>query len=230
MTYGVEYQYSQWRDRDEDDLHSWWIDSEMTFTTKASRTKYLKKMNAEYQWIDFRAKGTISPAPEVNTDTRTEKETKMGNKAVTIYTDGSAHYKDKLGGIGIYMKFGTGDKMIEKIVSKGYSNTTNNRMEIRAVIEALKLITVKSYEVHIYSDSELVVNTFTSWIYRWEKDGYAGRKNVDLLIEGLAEVRKFPKGGVVFHWVKGHNGIQGNEIADMLASDGRNSENHTKCR
>ena len=150
----------------------------------------------------------------------------MSKKTVVIYTDGSAHYKDKLGGIGVYIKFGKH----EKVISKGYYNTTNNRMELRAVIEAMKAITLKDYELHIYSDSELVVNTFTSWIFRWEKESFLGRKNVDLLKEGLEEYYKFPKGNVVFHWVKGHSGIQGNEIADMLASDGRNGNQHIKCR
>ena len=231
MTYKVEYQYSQWRDRDETGGYSWWIDCEETFTTKASRTKFINKMRSKYQYLDFRATGVGSDNLKVKIDIRTEEEISiMSDKIVTIYTDGSAHYKDKLGGIGVYIKFGKGDQVKEKIISRGYSNTTNNRMELRAIIEAMKAITVKSYEVHIYTDSELCVNTFTSWIIRWEKESYAGRKNVDLLVEGLEELRKFPKGNVVFHWVKGHNGIQGNEIADLLATDGRKSENHKKCR
>jgi len=231
LSYRVEYQYSQWRDRDGETSHSWWVDCEEPLGSKAAMTKFIKKMNSQYEFIDFRAVGAPSDNPKVNIDTRTEEDTNiMSDKTVTIYTDGSAHYKDKLGGIGVYIKFGTGDQMKEKIISRGYSNTTNNRMELRAIIEGMKAITLKNYKVHIYTDSELCVNTFTSWIGRWEKEGYAGRKNVDLLIEGLEELRKFPKGNVVFHWVKGHNGIQGNEIADLLATDGRKSSSHKKCR
>lgn len=227
MNLKVEYQYSIWKDRDDSDGR-WWVDSESTFKSKAARTRFINKMNAKYELIEFRAKGAEIEEEEIEVDicTKTEEEIVMKKKTVIIYTDGSAHYKDKLGGIGVYIKFGSA----EKIISKGYSNTTNNRMEMRAIIEAMKAITLKDYEVHIYSDSELCINTFTTWIFRWEKEGFSGRKNVDLLKLGLEEYRKFPKGNLVFHWVKGHNGVQGNEIADMLASDGRTGEHHEKCR
>jgi len=217
MTFKAEYQYRHWADHIDSD--KWWIDCGKEFKTKAARTKYLNERNNKYLSICFRAK---------------EEGIKMRKRKIVIYTDGSCNYRDKLGGIGVYIKWGKH----EKIISKGYSNTTNNRMEIRAVIEAMKSIIDKDkYLVHIYSDSELVVNTFTSWIFRWEADKFADpgqpdgmRKNHDILREGLKEYIKFPKGGVVIKWCKGHNGVDGNEIADMLATEGRKSGEWIDCR
>ena len=219
MSFKYEYQYSSWKGRD-DSKGRWWIEGEKTFRSKAARTKFLNKQNEKYEFIEFRPKDKDHPEDEEIV----EKKDSM--KKVIVYTDGSAHHKDRIGGLGIYMKYGKA----EKIISKGYSNTTNNRMELRAVIEALKLITDKTILVDIYSDSELVVNTFTSWIYRWEKEGFVDRKNVDLLKEGLEEYRKFPEGNITLFWVKGHNGVEGNEIADMLAGEGRSSGKYIQCQ
>ena len=218
MKLKVEYQYSSWEGRDETGGR-WWIEMEEVFKTVESRVDFIEQMNRKYKYIKFREK---KDCKQILTQQNT-----MDKPIVTIYTDGSSSHKDKIGGIGIYIKFGEH----EKIISKGYTNTTNNRMELRAVIEAMKSITNKvDYQVHIYSDSELVVNTFTSWIFRWEKDNYLDRKNVDLLKEGIEEFRKFSQGNVIFHWVKGHNGIEGNEIADILASEGRLSGEYIKCQ
>jgi ribonuclease HI len=213
----VEYQYSQWKGR-EGKNGSWWVEGDRTFKSKAARTKYINQMNKKYEFIEFRPKDKEYPEDE--------EIVEVVMKKIVVYTDGSAHWKDKLGGIGIYMKYGEHSNL----VSKGYSNTTNNRMELRAVIETLKLIKDKSFKVDIYSDSELVVNTFTSWIFKWEKDNWVDRKNVDLLKEGLEEYNKFPKGNITLHWVKGHNGVEGNEIADMLAGEARAGGKYIKCQ
>ena len=144
MIYRVEYQYAHWRGRGEKGCDRWWIESERTFKSKSARTKFINKMNDKYEFIDFKPKGEeILEDPEP--DTTLEKDLKMNKKTVVIYTDGSAHYKDKMGGLGVYIKFGTGSNIKEKIISKGYSNTTNNRMELRAVIEAMKAIKLKDY-------------------------------------------------------------------------------------
>lgn len=219
----VEYQYSSWRDR-ESTRGRWWIESDKTFTSKSSRTKFINKMNSKYQFIEFRIKD--KEYEEIEEEYGTELVTKSMKKEVIIYTDGSADYRTKLGGLGIYMQYGSNVNLI----SRGYSNTTNNRMELRAVIESLKCIVDKTFKLTIYSDSQLVVNTFTSWIFKWEEEGWFEKKNVDLLKEGLAEYRKFPLGNITLHWVKGHSGVEGNEIADRLAEEGRSSNNYIECQ
>jgi|SRR5690554_1210129 len=218
----VEYQYESWIGRCDYGGTMWWVDSEKTFKTEATRTRFINKTNLEYTSIYYRRKGDIE---DIKLSTSPPNKLVMDKKTIVIYTDGSASYKDKLGGLGIYIQYGK----FEKIVSRGYSNTTNNRMELRAVIEAMKEIKDKSFKLHIYSDSEYVVNIFTSWAFKWEKEKFAGKKNVDLLKEGLEEYRKFPKHNILFHWCKGHSGVMGNEIADILAGEGRLSGNYIVC-
>jgi len=215
----------------------WWQDCSESFKTKILRDQYIKEMNAKYQNIKFRAKGERDGITEdlrfeeectllEGVDTTPETKLIMTNKTVIIYTDGSSNYRDKSGGIGVYLKFGE----IEKIIQKGYSNTTNNRMELRAILEAMRAIKNKSYEVHIYSDSEYCINICTSWIYRWKEEQYAGKQNQDLLELILTELDLFPKGNLIFHWVKGHSGVEGNEIVDMLASEARKAPGeHPDC-
>lgn len=216
MTFKAEYQYKHWTNHP--DSEKWWISCSKVFKSKAARTRYINDMNKKYiTTCHFRAK----------------KDKNMKKEVIVVYTDGSCNYRDKLGGIGVYIKCGKH----ESIISKGYSDTTNNRMELRAVVEALRAIIDKSYTVNIYSDSELVVNTFTSWMFKWSQDGFVDhgqpdgmRKNKDIVTLGLEEYNKFPKGNVVMRWCKGHNGIEGNEIADMLATEGRKSGIHEDCR
>ena len=220
--FAAEYQYSNWTGICDLGGSRLWIDVDKEFGSKAARTRYINQMNEKYSSVFHRVKGDIE---SLRISTKVEEELYMTDKTVIAYTDGSVHWKDKLGGLGVYLKFGEEVQFI----SRGYSNTTNNRMELRAAIEAMKAVVKKDYILHIYSDSELVVNTFTSWIFKWEKDSYVERKNVDILKEGIIEYRKFPLGNVIFHWCKGHSGIEGNEIADCLAGDGRASGEYTVC-
>lgn len=102
----------------------------------------------------------------------------MENK-VEVFTDGSSRGNPGPGGYGIVLKFG--DK--EKEVSKGFRLTTNNRMELLAVIEALSLIKSNQYPIHVYSDSKYVIESITQkWVWNWEKKGLKGKK---MLIYGL---------------------------------------------
>lgn len=140
----------------------------------------------------------------------------MDTKIVEMYTDGSCNYKTKDGGIGIYMKYNGHEKRI----SEGYRNTTNNRMELLAATKAMEL-TPSSYSIIIHSDSQYVINAITKqWLLVWERHNFLGTKNLDLWKRFLEAYRRFGKGSVQFQWVKGHAGIEGNEIADKLAREG----------
>jgi len=134
----------------------------------------------------------------------------MENK-VEVFTDGSSRGNPGPGGYGIVLKFG--DK--EKEVSKGFRLTTNNRMELLAVIEALSLIKSNQYPIHVYSDSKYVIESITQkWVWNWEKKGFKGKKNADLWIKYLT---LHPRFNIHYHWVKGHAGHPQNERCDAMA-------------
>jgi ribonuclease HI len=103
----------------------------------------------------------------------------------------------------------------EKEMSGGFRLTTNNRMELLAVITVLEALKGEGHEVHIYSDSKYVVDAVEKrWVFSWEKKGYKDKKNPDLWQRFL---RAYRKHRVKFHWVKGHAGHPLNERADRLA-------------
>lgn len=132
-------------------------------------------------------------------------------KTIKIYTDGSCSGNPGRGGFGIVMKFN--DK--EKEISEGFRKTTNNRMELLAVIVALEKITIDKYPVEIYSDSKYVIDSITKgWVYNWAKTGFKGKKNEDLWRRFLKVESKFE---ITYNWVKGHNGHPENERCDVLA-------------
>lgn len=141
-------------------------------------------------------------------------------KKVLVFTDGSCNVKNKLGGIGIYMNYNGKEKKI-KI---GYKNTKIGRMEIKAVIIALKLFkNIDDYDFHIYSDSQYVVKSINIWMKKWIKTGWIGIKNTDMWAQFICEYKRFNPKRLKFIHVKGHtNGNNllslGNQIADTLAS------------
>lgn len=136
---------------------------------------------------------------------------------VEIYTDGSCIGNPGRGGWGAILRFaGT-----EKEICGGEAHTTNNRMELQAVIEALRLL-VRPCQVDVHTDSQYVKNGITGWIKDWKARGWLTSakkpvKNVDLWQQLDAEVQKHQ---VQFHWVRGHNGHELNERADALANKG----------
>ncbi|MEJ6615354.1 MAG: ribonuclease HI [Crocinitomicaceae bacterium] len=138
---------------------------------------------------------------------------------IKIYTDGSAKGNPGPGGYGIVMRFG--DK--EKEVSQGFRLTTNNRMELMAIIVALESLKTNKHEIHVYSDSKYVIDSITKeWLFGWEKKNFKGKKNSDLWKRYLI---LHPKFSINYHWVKGHNGHPENERCDLLAVSGAESKN-----
>ena len=139
----------------------------------------------------------------------------MANKKVTIYTDGACSGNPGKGGWGSILIYGD----VVKELSGGEDNTTNNRMELKAVIEALKALK-SPCDVEIYSDSAYVVNAFTQkWIDNWIKNNWKTAdkksvKNVDLWQELLVLIKTH---NVTFKKVKGHSDNELNERCDKLA-------------
>ena len=136
---------------------------------------------------------------------------------VVIYTDGACKGNPGPGGWGAWLRSGTH----EKELWGGAAHTTNNRMELTAVIEALASLT-RRCRVDIHTDSEYVRNGITTWIHGWKQRGWttADRKPVKNaeLWQRLDALRDQHE--VRWHWVKGHAGDPGNERADALANRG----------
>ena len=130
---------------------------------------------------------------------------------ILIYTDGSAKGNPGNGGYGIVMISGE----YRKEFRQGFRLTTNNRMELLAVIVALESIKKELSSVTVYSDSKYVVNAVEkSWVFVWEKKNFNKKKNPDLWIRFLKIYRKQK---VSFIWVKGHANNKENERCDSLA-------------
>ncbi len=135
----------------------------------------------------------------------------MAQPKITIYTDGAARGNPGPGGYGIILMSGT----LRKELSNGYKHTTNNRMELLAVIVALESLKIPGSDVTIFTDSKYVADAVTKgWIFTWMKKRFKGKKNQDLWMRFLAI---YPKHQVKFTWVKGHADNPLNERCDELA-------------
>ena len=142
-------------------------------------------------------------------------------KEVIIYTDGAAKGNPGKGGYGTVLISGNHEKRL----SQGYILTTNNRMELMAVIIGLEALNQKC-NVTIYSDSKYVVDSVEKgWIFGWEKKGFKDKKNPDLWKRFLKTYRNH---NVKFQWVKGHAGNKYNEMCDQLAVQAAESSNLIK--
>ncbi len=136
----------------------------------------------------------------------------MHNK-INIYTDGSALGNPGPGGYGIILSWE--GKAYTKEISQGYRYTTNNRMELLAVIVALELLKIAPCVVTVYTDSRYVADAVSKkWVFSWEKKNFKDKKNADLWRRFL---KIFPKHQVQFQWIKGHNNHPQNERCDTLA-------------
>lgn len=137
---------------------------------------------------------------------------------IIIYTDGAAKGNPGRGGYGVVLL--APDLQLRKEISEGYRKTTNNRMELLAVIVGLEALKMPNTEVIIYSDSEYVVNSVEKgWIWGWQKKGFAGKKNSDLW-QRFINIYKQHK--VKLQWIKGHANIPENERCDKLSVDAAN--------
>lgn len=133
------------------------------------------------------------------------------NTQITIYTDGAAQGNPGRGGYGVVLL----SPPYRKELSEGFRLTTNNRMELLAVIKGLEALKVEGCDVTIYSDSRYVVDAVTKgWVFGWEKKGFKEKKNPDLWQRFLKIYRRH---NVRFVWVKGHDGNTENERCDRLA-------------
>ena len=146
----------------------------------------------------------------------------MGNKLI-IYTDGACSNNqgdENVGGYGAVLLFGNAKKEIYG----GEANTTNNKMELTAMIEALKAVTRNDYSTEVYTDSAYIHNCIEQkWYESWRKNGWKNSKkepvkNKELWVELLELIESFKN--IKIFKVKGHSGDELNELADELANRG----------
>ncbi len=141
------------------------------------------------------------------------------SKRVNIYTDGSSIGNPGPGGYGLIMEW-VGNNLIKEF-SKGFIKTTNNRMELLAVIIGLELLKKDGFDVVVFSDSKYVVDAVKKkWLFGWEKNNFKKKKNIDLWKRFLIVYKKH---NVKFEWIKGHNNHPQNERCDYLAVEAANS-------
>jgi ribonuclease HI len=130
---------------------------------------------------------------------------------ITIYTDGASRGNPGPGGYGVVLM--SGKRRLEK--SEGFRLTTNNRMELMAVIAGLEALRIPGSRVVIYTDSKYVADSVEKgWVFQWESKGFKKKKNPDLWIRFLKVYRKHK---VRFVWVRGHSNNIENERCDRLA-------------
>ena len=139
---------------------------------------------------------------------------------VTVYTDGAARGNPGPGGYGAILVSGKHRKEL----SAGYRLTTNNRMELLAVIVAIESMKMKGLFITVYTDSKYVCEAVSQgWVFGWEKKDFKGKKNADLWKRFLQVYRGQH---VTFRWVKGHAGHAENERCDALATAAADSGKH----
>jgi len=130
---------------------------------------------------------------------------------IELFTDGSSRGNPGPGGFGVVLRY----KQFVKEISQGFRKTTNNRMELLAVIVGLETIKQKDLSVTVFSDSKYVVDAVEKkWVFGWQKKGFVGKANPDLWQRFL---KIYDPMKVKFVWIKGHAGHPENERCDVLA-------------
>ncbi|TXI88202.1 MAG: ribonuclease HI [Crocinitomicaceae bacterium] len=141
------------------------------------------------------------------------------NTYIEIYTDGAAKGNPGPGGFGTILRF----KNVEKEFSQGFRLTTNNRMELLAVITGLEALKSTAHPIRVFSDSKYVVDSIAKgWVFNWQKKGFKDKKNPDLWRRFL---QLYPNFKIEMIWIKGHNGHPENERCDRLAVQASESKN-----
>lgn len=137
---------------------------------------------------------------------------------IEIYTDGACRGNPGPGGWGVVLRY----KGSEKRLHGGEPATTNNRMELTAVIKALQALKRNNCEVHLYSDSRYVLNGISQWMADWKRRGWKTAAKKPVLNQDLWQVldELSQQHTISWHWVKGHSGHPLNELADQLANQG----------
>ena len=135
---------------------------------------------------------------------------------IIIYTDGGCRGNPGIGGWGVWLRYGNHDKKLQG----AQQDTTNNRMELTAAIKALEAIKSSDITIDLFTDSKYVMTGISEWIKNWKAKGWKTAnkkpvKNIDLWqrLDALNNQHN-----VVWHWVKGHSGDKGNDMADALAN------------
>lgn len=146
-------------------------------------------------------------------------------KHVDIFTDGACKGNPGPGGWGVLLRMGRH----EKEMSGHVPDTTNNRMEMTAVIRALNALT-EACDVTVYTDSRYVIDGITKWIHGWRKKGWVNAsrqpvRNADLWHELIDATSRHQ---IAWEWVRGHNGHEENERVDRLASAAAENPPETK--
>ncbi|MBC7382973.1 MAG: ribonuclease HI [Bacteroidia bacterium] len=137
---------------------------------------------------------------------------------MSIYTDGAARGNPGRGGYGVVLVSGSHKKEL----SAGYRLTTNNRMELMAVIKGLEAMKLHNQDINIYTDSKYVCESVEKkWVFNWVQKGFKDKKNPDLWRRFL-ELYKLHT--IKFNWIKGHNGHAMNERCDELATAAADSK------
>ncbi|WP_185873952.1 ribonuclease HI [Blattabacterium cuenoti] len=137
----------------------------------------------------------------------------VNNHSIHIYTDGSSKGNPGPGGYATFIeKIGT---YYRKIISEGFRYTTNNRMELLAVIIGLEKISKKKQNIVVFTDSKYIINTIqNNWIDKWKKNNFYKKKNVDLWIRFLDI---FSQHFISFQWIKSHGLNYINDYCDRLS-------------
>lgn len=141
------------------------------------------------------------------------------SNTIEIYTDGSSRGNPGPGGYGAILVF-NGE---EKELSEGFRLTTNNRMELLAVIKGIEALKTNKYPIIVYSDSKYVIDAINQkWVLGWMKTNFNKKKNADLWIQWYKTQQGF---NIEYRWVKGHAGHPMNERCDVLAVNAALSQN-----
>ncbi|AGF49294.1 ribonuclease HI [Candidatus Kinetoplastidibacterium galati] len=141
---------------------------------------------------------------------------------IELWTDGACKGNPGPGGWGVMIIYPDGKRVD---LYGGENNTTNNRMELLAVIQGLKKVNKEFMDVDIYTDSKYVINGMTKWVNNWKRNNWrtaAGKevKNIDLWKSLCDQIISC---NVMWYWIEGHSNIEGNDIADRLANTGVSS-------